>query len=84
MSQSYITQFIVEYIEENTSEAAPSIDDATEFGASGILDSFSILNLVITLESEFEIKFSINELSDESIRTVGPLARLVYAKRGDS
>ncbi|WP_420935276.1 acyl carrier protein [Alteromonas sp. A081] len=84
MSQSQITQFIVEYIEENTNEAAQSIDATTEFAASGILDSFAILNLVITLESEFEIKFSIDELSDESIRTVGPLARLVYAKRGDS
>tara|TARA_Y100001956_G_scaffold80071_1_gene94548 strand:+ start:181 stop:435 length:255 start_codon:yes stop_codon:yes gene_type:complete len=84
MSQSQITQFIVEYIEENTNEAAPSIDATTEFAASGILDSFAILNLIITLESEFEITFSIDELSDESIRTVGPLAKLVDAKRGDS
>ena len=84
MSQSQITQFIVEYIEENTNEAAPSIDATTEFAASGILDSFAILNLIITLESEFEIKFSIDELSDKSIRTLGPLAKLVHAKRGDS
>ena len=84
MSQSHITQFIIGYIEENTSEAATSIDATTEFAASGILDSFAILNLIISLESEFEIKFSIDELSDKSIRTLGPLAKLVYAKRGDS
>lgn len=51
------------------------------FVASGLLDSFEILSMIINIESEFGIKVTPEELIDKQNSTVGGLMSTILAKR---
>ena len=79
---SDIEQFIIVYITSNSDDPDAAIDSSTNFVTSRMLDSFAILNLVMTLESEFAIKFEPQELADTRTHVVGQLAQMVASKAG--
>ncbi len=75
-----IQTYIIEYIKDNTSHDDVSITTKTNFVESGLLDSFAILNLIMSLESEFSIKFQPQELAEPSLRIVETLSATVADK----
>ncbi len=54
--------------------------DSALFGAFPELDSFSILNLIAALETEFGIRFDDEDITAESFETVGTLTSIVQAR----
>ncbi|MEG3618341.1 acyl carrier protein [Magnetovibrio sp. PR-2] len=77
---SDIQSEIIKYIYANASHEISEIGVSTNFAEDGLLDSFAILNLIMTLEAEYEIKFQPHELADPALRTVGALTQCVVEK----
>ena len=75
-----VQQFIIEYIEDNTALDNVTVNEASNFVNEQLLDSFATLSMIMTLESEFSIKLSPAELTDEKMRVVGFLAESVARK----
>ncbi|MFW5698800.1 MAG: acyl carrier protein [Planctomycetota bacterium] len=59
-----------------------SITERTDLVASGLLDSFGILDLIMHIETTCGIRFDPVELTTDAARTVGGLARLAAVHRG--
>lgn len=55
-------------------------DDATDLQQSGVLDSFSTMDLVSYLEKTFDVQFDPADINSETFRTVETIARLVTDK----
>lgn len=70
---------VIEGIEESTGQQA-ALNSATNFVQSGLLDSFAILSLIMQLEQQFAIKFTIDELADTELQTVSGLAQAIANK----
>lgn len=75
-----VEQFIIEYIEDNTTEDNTSVNGSSNFVNEQLLDSFATLSMIMTLESEYSIKLSPMELADEQMRVVRTLAEKVASK----
>jgi len=75
-----VEQFIIEYIEDNTTEDKISVNGSSNFVNEQLLDSFATLSMIMTLESEYSIKLSPMELADEKMRVVQTLAEKVASK----
>ncbi|RHW75967.1 acyl carrier protein [Colwellia sp. RSH04] len=75
-----VEQFIIEYIEDNTTEDNISVNGSSNFVNEQLLDSFATLSMIMTLESEYSIKLSPMELADEQMRVVRTLAEKVASK----
>lgn len=75
-----IQNYILTFISENSGQENTEISLQTNFVEEGLLDSFSILNLIMNLESEFNVKFSPYELADPSLQVVSPLSNAVLNK----
>ncbi|WP_153913943.1 acyl carrier protein [Shewanella sp. TC10] len=74
---SKVVETILNYINEHTDEA---VNESSNFVTEGILDSFAILSLIMTLESEFNIKFKPIELANPALQQVQGLAASVCNK----
>ena len=55
-------------------------DDTTDLQQSGILDSFSTLDLVSYLEKTFNVQLEPADINSETFRTIDTIARLVEDK----
>ncbi len=77
---SEIERFIIEYIEDNSTDSGVVVTRDTNFVDNSLLDSFAILNLIMTLESQYGVKFEPRELADPELRTVGKLAEVTSQK----
>ena len=76
---SHIVEIILAYIHQhNTVDLA--VNEMSNFVTEGLLDSFAILSLIMTLESEFKIKFKPIELAKPQLQLVKGLAQLVCDK----
>jgi acyl carrier protein len=83
MSDAKLTEvqaYILDYIREQGGGGRAGLDASSNFVDSGLLDSFAILSLIMSLESEFAVKFQPHELADPAMRTVGVLAQAVLDK----
>ena len=49
----------------------------------GIIDSFSLVEMIATIEQEFGIKFSAGELTSENFRTLGGVIGIVAQNLAD-
>lgn len=76
-----IQNFILEYIRDNCENSPADLGADTNYVERRLLDSFAILNLIMTLESEYEIKFNPQELASPDLRIVSRLAQTVHNKR---
>jgi acyl carrier protein len=74
-NQAQITEFILTYLHDNGAPA--QISAQTDYVAEGLLDSFGILQLIMMLESQYQVKFETRQLADTGLRQVGCLAALV-------
>jgi acyl carrier protein len=72
--------FIIDFIQDNTQIEHTQINSSLDIVETELLDSFSILSLIMTLESEFSIKFHTEELADKSIKVISSLSQLVFDK----
>ncbi|MCL1066583.1 acyl carrier protein [Shewanella olleyana] len=73
-----VVEYITSYIQQHNDDI--SINDGSNFVKEGLLDSFAILSLIMTLESEFNVKFKPIELANEELQTIKGLAQAVCNK----
>ena len=59
-----------------------SLEDATSFLESGIIDSTGILELVTFLEEKFEIAVADDELIPENLDSIGNVVAYLGRKKG--
>jgi len=60
---------------------ADNLQDDTSLFASGIIDSFGILELISYLELKYSITFESKDLTKENLQTVIAISRLIEAKK---
>lgn len=58
-----------------------NIGDETQLIESGVLDSFSVVKLMMFVEKEFNIKIDIEDLTEENISSLVKIEELVARKR---
>lgn len=80
IKQADIQDFIIDYIRCHAPENSEELDGNCNFVESGLLDSFAILSMIMTIEGRFSVKFKPQELADSRLRTVGVLAATTFAK----
>ena len=58
-----------------------NLQDDTSLFASGIIDSFGILELVAYLEQKYSLRLESKDLIKENLETVIAISRLIEAKK---
>jgi len=75
-----VREFVVEnFMSEGDSS---SFTDETDLKESGILDSFSTLNLVSFLENQFHIRLEADDVESGNLFSVVRIEKLVQSRRG--
>ncbi len=74
-----IVQRLGEVFAENFNIEAPSPD--TDLLASGVLDSFQFVELLLQLERRFGLRVRIDDIELDDLRTLERIARLVAAPK---
>lgn len=75
-----IKDFIVDYIQREYT-IADDIDIMTlNYVESGYIDSLGLIQFIATIEDEFMIEFSDEELASSGIRVVGELISMIANK----
>jgi acyl carrier protein len=77
-----IKHFLREFIAENilfTSKGYPHADEMS-FLENGIIDSMSVMDLVLQVEERYQIKISDHELTPENFDSVENLANYITHK----
>jgi acyl carrier protein len=77
---SDIQGFICEYIRSHIPGENQAVNENTNFVANELLDSFAILSLIMTLESQYSVKFQPEELADPTLHIVGNISQAVCKK----
>ena len=75
-----VRQFLlVRYLEriETLGLNSAEVPDDFDLLLSGVIDSFGILEMISTLEEEFQVKLDLAALDAEQMTIVGPLSRFV-------
>lgn len=75
-----IQKFIMNYIHDHAARRDLVLNKATNFVESQLLDSFAILNLIMTLESQYRVRFKPQELADSRLQTIHALAQIIHEK----
>jgi acyl carrier protein len=77
-----IEGLIREYMNENVlyGDSAIEYTDDTSFLAAGILDSMAVLELVSWVESTFNVKPDVRDITPENFDSVGRLAAFIRAR----
>ncbi|WP_321276199.1 acyl carrier protein [Thiomicrorhabdus indica] len=81
MTDTDIEHKVIELIQQNAAMEV-ELNSQTNFVMTQILDSFAILSLIMQLEQVFAIKFSVEEIADESLQTVAGLSAAIALKLG--
>ena len=79
-----VTTYIKNFIVDELDDSSIVISGETNFVDDRLLDSFSILTLIMELESEFNIKFAPAELSDAALKTIDGLSSKAHLKTSNS
>lgn len=75
-----IKDFIIEYIQREYT-IPDSVDIMSlNFVDEGYIDSMALIQFIATIEDEFGITFSEDELASDGIKVVGSLVNLVNSK----
>lgn len=76
--QAEIKLKIQEYIVGNLLGGDPrGLTDDTPLAESGLLDSFSIIELIMYIEEEFQIKLDYHQIGLESFRSLNTVSQMV-------
>ncbi|NOU50785.1 acyl carrier protein [Pseudoalteromonas sp. JBTF-M23] len=79
MSNEALYSFFQDFFEARGVILPTEIEDYN-FIASGVLDSFEVLSLIMQIELEFSVSFSPEELLDEKNASIGGLISSIQAK----
>ena len=80
VSPNQVREFLVTRYSRTISELGCEpfeIPDTFDFFLSGVIDSFGILEMIISIEKEFRIQLDMATLDAEQITVLGPLSRYV-------
>lgn len=77
-----IKDFVLDYIQREYS--LPNDVDVMGFNYidSGYVDSMGLIQFIATLEDEFNISFSDEDMESEDIKVIGKLIELIHEKQG--
>ena len=67
--------------QDKTFNYLPSLDDAAGLIDMGVLDSFSLIVLVVKMETEFGIRIDPGDVTDDRFYSVSSIASYVKEKR---
>jgi len=83
MSQPTIESLVREYIAKEIAAGAdaPPLDDETKLIESGILDSLSILKLVIFIEEQFGLKVAPDDVVPDNFQTIPAIGSYIRTKK---
>jgi acyl carrier protein len=76
---------VLSYLNENAERegvAAPQADD--DLFTLGVLDSFTLVDLVSILEEQYSIKISDSDVNPENFRSIKVIERYVDSRRGQN
>lgn len=73
-----ILKSVTESVKEITGHEIVNTSD--ELISSGIIDSFGILQLIMTLETELGIKLEENDLEAKNFSTINSIAEMIHLK----
>lgn len=76
-----ITAALLEILNHDMGLAVASPD--TDLFESGILDSFSLVNLLLHIETRFNVTVSLEQLNLDSFRSVGAMTGFIAAYRAN-
>jgi len=74
-TQPQIERALHKFLIETTGDA--SLKNDSDLLASGLLDSLTMMDLVVFIEIEFQQKVPMDEMRPEQFRTIGAVAELV-------
>ncbi len=83
-SNQAIVEQLIELLEHYASQ--PAMDEVAgyNFVTNGALDSFSLLSFISDIEEHFQIAFTPEELTHESMQTLAGMASAVLGKQSGS
>ena len=61
-----------------------TVDINDRYVDSGLIDSFDMINLIVFIESSYNIKFSSDDLQDPRFLTINGLCELILEKISDT
>ena len=78
-----IKDFILDYIQREYT--LPDDIDVMKFNyvESGYVDSLGLIQFIATIEDEFNISFTDEDLADPNIKVVGKLIEIIHRKMND-
>ena len=80
--KSVIQQKLVEFLISITGQT--SIIGETELQESGIIDSLTMMDLLVFIENEFNVRLDFSDLTPEVFYSPGTVAQLVETRFGNS
>ena len=79
MPQQDIRRELIAFLEETSESPANSITPETDLIESGVVDSFSIVQLLMFLEERLDVTVAIEDLMLDTVRTPNSILRF-YAR----
>ena len=76
---SEIEAAVIEGVQDSAGQQG-TLTSTSNLVQSGLLDSFAILSLIMQLEQQFAIKFTIDELTNTELQTVSGMAQAIADK----
>ena len=76
-----VKDFVLDYIQREYS--LPTDVDVMEFNFidSGYVDSMGLIQFIATVEDEFNISFSDEDMESEDIKVIGKLVKMIHKKQ---
>ena len=78
-----VKSFVLDYIQREYTVPAEVDILSMNYIESGYVDSLGLIQFIATIEDEFEIAFSDEELENEDIKIVGKLISMIEKKIAD-
>ena len=75
-----LEQSICQFLIQTTGD--DSLKSDTDLLSSGLLDSLTMMDLVVFIEVEFQQRIAMNDMRPERFRTIGSIAQLVAGLQG--
>jgi acyl carrier protein len=76
-----LEQQLIEYISRNFGVDRSEFDTSTDLAGAGILDSFSIIELVTYIESIAAVKFDAFDLAMSNLESIDAIKNFVERKK---
>jgi acyl carrier protein len=77
-----IQQEVIQFL--STVTGLSSIDAETDLESSGIIDSLTMMDLLVFVETKFGVRLDFDDLTPESFHSPATLSRLISMRIGQS